>query len=89
MYSRKSNSNHSIDWNPEDADLAAQAMEDVSGTGVPDMATLPDEANVDLDDVAPQYDRDPDQVAQDVRERYAELHVEKYGQDSRFYDETA
>ena len=63
MYERETNSAHNVEWNPDDAALAEQAMNDVDGTGVPGTHNLPDEANVPVEA----------EVAQSVRERYNDL----------------
>jgi hypothetical protein len=63
MYQYTTTTGHTVEWIPADTVLAAQAMEDVNGTGVPNTYTLPDEANVPIDN----------DVAQKVRARYREL----------------
>lgn len=72
MYYRIKNG-YRVDWQPEDEELAVQAMEDVKGPdpqkGVPEHVKLPEEAAVEL----------PDAAAKNVRTRYEELYVEKYG----------
>jgi hypothetical protein len=62
MYEREQNG-YTVEWEPSNQTRAEQAMEDVSGTGVPDTHTLPDEANVPLES----------SVARDVSARYREL----------------
>ena len=62
MYERKSNSGHVISWSPEDEDLAAKAVVEVSGTDINDEEEAKETyAEVDSD------------VADDIRERYREL----------------
>ena len=76
MYERMTNSGHTVKWNPDDEELAEQAMEDQKGNGVPTDVNIPDDANVPVEaDIAAQ-----------IRERYREKHIEKYGEDSRYYD---
>jgi hypothetical protein len=73
MYERKSKSGHTIKWDPGDDAAAKQAMEEITGTGVPDLSAVSSDSKVDLEDVAPQFNRDPEQVATDVQERYQDL----------------
>jgi hypothetical protein len=47
-YKRKSNSGHSIEWLPENEDAAAQAIVEVSGTGINEKSTAK-EKHVELD----------------------------------------
>lgn len=65
MYKRQSNSGHTVEWNPEDTDLAAEAMANVTGTGVSTKAEAKSNAAVDLGEKG--------NVARDVREEYARL----------------
>lgn len=65
MYERKSNSEHTVQWKPDDEDAAAQAIADTDGTGVNLPAEAIENANVDLLDKV--------DVARSVRERYAEI----------------
>lgn len=65
-----------VEWAPDDEELALQAMEDVDGTGVSDESTLPNDANVPVDI----------KTAKEIKARYRELHINKYGEDSRYYN---
>lgn len=65
MYERQSNSGHTVEWNPEDTDLAAEAMANVSGTGVDSKPEAKDNAAVNL--------REKGDVARSVREEYERL----------------
>ena len=69
MYQKRSNSGHTVEWNPEDEDAARKAMDEVDGTGVSADA-LPDEAAVDLAEL---HDDGGQEVARKVQERYQEL----------------
>lgn len=63
MYERENEDGVKITFNPRLPARAEQAMKDVQGTGVPDTHTLPDDANVPLDE----------DTARKVHERYVEL----------------
>lgn len=65
MYTSESNSGHTVKWNPEDSQAAADALADVSGTGVSTATEAKNNSRVDLG-----TDHD---VARQVRERYEEL----------------
>lgn len=75
MYQKTSPSGHTIVWSPNDDELAQESMEAVEGTGVPDHVQVPDHAPVDVGA----------DVAKQVQERYKELHIEKYGTESKFH----
>lgn len=75
FYRRDSNG-HKIDWQPDDDDLAKQALENTPKTGVPDHAMIPEDAPVEVDN----------QTAKAIREEYQRLHIDKYGQESPYYD---
>ena len=62
-------------WKPRDEELAVEAMQDVGAA--PADVELPKDANVSLES------RD----AQKVVARYKELHIEKYGTESQYYEE--
>lgn len=66
MYTRKSNSGHEIEWEPEDEEAAAKALVAVEGTGVTTEAEAKGDP-LDLDD----------ELARTVQERYRELVAEK------------
>jgi len=63
MYERESVSGHTVEWNPRNESVAIQAMKDVDGTGVPSKHTIPNDANVVVENA----------VAQRVKERYQKL----------------
>jgi hypothetical protein len=66
MYERETNSGHTVKWNPEHSDLAAQAMADVAGSGVSTATEARQKAKVD-------FGEDAGGLAQQVTERYQEL----------------
>lgn len=65
MYERTSSTGQTVEWNPEHTDAAAQALADVSGTGVSTLSEAKDAAPIDLDGK-------PD-VQQAVRDEYETL----------------
>lgn len=67
MYEKTSKSGHKVVWEPEHEDLAEQAIEEYKGKGVPENVTLPDEANVPVDD----------ETADSIRHRYRALVLDK------------
>jgi len=83
MITRKSQSGHAVNWQPEDGQLAKQAAQ-----------TIADNAEVgEIDDLREHndeygFDYLPREHYDALRDEYERVHVEKYGQDSPFYTET-
>lgn len=65
MYERTSNSGHAVEWNPEDSDLAAEALANVEGTGVATKTEAKANAKVDLGEAS--------ETARAVRDEYQRL----------------
>jgi hypothetical protein len=65
MYTRQSNAGQAVEWNPDDADLAAQALANVAGAPPESASEAKQNARVDLGEK-----RD---VARKVREEFQRL----------------
>lgn len=65
MYERQSNSGDTVEWEPDNTDWAAEALANVSGTGVSSKADAKAQAAVSLGD--------DDVTARKVREEYASI----------------
>ena len=77
MYEYTENGNN-IKWEPNNSDLAAEAMK-TAGV-LPDTAELPSDAPITVND---------GDKREQVRKKYRELHIKKYGKESKYYEGTA
>lgn len=65
MYVRETKTGQKVEWEPDDPDLAAEALANVSGTGVATKSEAKANAAVDL--------REKGDVAQEVMDEYIRL----------------
>jgi hypothetical protein len=68
MYERQCNSGQIVEWNPEDSDLAAEAMANVEGTGVSRPTEAHENAPVSFES---------DEIPAKAREEYSRLKEEQ------------
>lgn len=79
---RKSRSDHSVEWQPDDEQLAEQAVQTIAeDEGVESISELEQHS-----DEYGGFEYLPREHCDALRNEYERLHVEKYGQDSPFYD---